>query len=135
VCDVAEAVLDGENGRRLRLHSLRQRGDDIDYVATLELPQGQASVTVYEYRAGLPAFVRSVADAWQGFTDVKEYASLEGDLALSCRHDGLGTIECTVTIRQPSPPEWTMEAVLAFGAGAHLDRLADSVEAFFGTTP
>jgi hypothetical protein len=60
---------------------------------------------------------------------VKEYASLEGDLALSCRHDGLGTVECEVTVRQPSPPEWSIHAVLAFGAGAHLDRVADAVEA------
>ena len=126
-------MFDGENGRRLRLHSLQARGKDIDYVATLELPEGRASVTVYEYGTGLPAFVRSVADAWQGFTDVKEYVSLEGDLVLSCRHDGLATVECDVTVRQPSPPEWSMRAVLAFGAGAHFGRIADAVAEFFAS--
>jgi hypothetical protein len=50
---------------------------------------------------------------------------------LSCRHDGLGTVECNVTVRQPEPPEWSMRAVLDFGAGAHIDRVAAAVETFF----
>ena len=126
-------MLDGENGRRLRLQSLERRGQDLSYIATLELSEGHASVTVYEYGTGLPDFLRSVADAWQGFSDVKEYTSLEGDLVLSCRHDGLGTVECEVTVGRSSPPEWSMTAVLALGAGAHLDRLAGAVESFFRT--
>lgn len=126
-----EAQLDGENGRRLRLHSLETRGDDLNYVATLELSEGHGSVTVYEYGTGLPRFVRSLADAWQGFDDVRDYTSLEGDVVLSCRHDGVGTVRCTVTVGRSSPPEWSMSAVLAFGAGAHLARLADEVESFF----
>jgi hypothetical protein len=35
-----------------------------------------------------------------------------------------------VTLRQPQPPEWSVKAELDFGAGAHLDRLANEVEAF-----
>jgi hypothetical protein len=32
--------------------------------------------------------------------------------------------------RQPQPPEWSVEAELDFGAGAHLERLANEVEGF-----
>lgn len=128
-------MLDGEDGRRLGLHSLRASGDGfVDYVATLELPDGRASVRVYDYDSGLAAYVRSVAGAWQGFDDATDYTSLEGQLALSCRHDGLGTVECQVTLRQPWPPTWSLQAALIFGVGAHLDRIAASIEAFFRST-
>jgi hypothetical protein len=78
----------------------------------------------------LAPFIRSLADAWKGFEGTREYASLEGQLVLSCQHDGMGTVSCAVTVCQPWPPEWSMQAVLRFGAGAHLERLAGDVDAF-----
>jgi hypothetical protein len=36
-----------------------------------------------------------------------------------------------VTVGQPWPPEWSMSADLDFGAGAHLERIADDLEQFF----
>jgi hypothetical protein len=132
---MSEAVLDGENGRYLRLSSPRGRADDsIEYEATLEIPDGAVSITVFDYNTQFPVFLRDVADAWQGFDGVKDYSSLEGQLLLSCRHDGIGSVECRVTLRQPWPADWSMEAVLTFGAGAHLERIASDVESAFSAS-
>jgi len=74
--------------------------------------------------------VKDLAQNWRGFAGVKEYASLEGQLELSAQHDGVGTVTCRVRLRQPWPPDWSVEVELSFGAGAHLERLAGDVEAF-----
>jgi hypothetical protein len=79
---------------------------------------------------GLGRFFRDLANRWQGFDGSKNYGTMEGQLDLSCQHDGRGTVTCMVTLRQPQPPEWSVKAELDFGAGAHLDRLANEVEAF-----
>jgi hypothetical protein len=132
---VEEITLDGMNGRSLTLRI--DQGRDVDaiwrYVAVLSLPQGSVTSEVWDCGSGLAAFVRDIASGWRGFEGLKEYANLEGQLHLSCRHDGKGTVECKVALRQPEPPEWSFEAVLQFGAGAHLERLADEVEAFVPT--
>jgi hypothetical protein len=72
------------------------------------------------------------AIAWRGFEDTKSFASLEGELCIDARHDGLGSVYCEVYLRQPSPPEWQLSAVLDFGAGAHLDAVASEIEEFLG---
>jgi hypothetical protein len=58
------------------------------------------------------------------------YQSIEGELHLSCRHDGTGTVSCEVTLRNPAAPEWSLEAVIEFGAGAHLERLSGEIDEF-----
>jgi hypothetical protein len=100
------------------------------YIATLSFPEGMVSIEVHDYGPWLGPFMRELANAWRGFDGLKEYRSCEGQLLLSCEHDGLGTVECRVTLRQPWPGDWRAEAVLRFGAGAHLERLAGDVEAF-----
>ena len=123
------------NGRSLSLRIDQGRDNDAiwRYIASLSLPQGKVTSEVWDVGPGLATFVRDLANSWQGFEGLKEYASLEGQLLLSCRHDGKGTVECMVTLRQPEPPEWTLAALLEFGAGAHLERLANEVEAFVPT--
>lgn len=79
-----------------------------------------------------PSIFRELAESWKGFDDVKSFASLEGQLCIDARHDGLGTVYCEVYLRQPWPPEWQLSAVLDFGAGAHLDALASEIEDFLG---
>jgi hypothetical protein len=97
---------------------------------TLSLPEGDVTTEVWEMGTGLGPYFRDLANSWQGFEGSKDYSSLEGQFGLSCRHDGRGTVTCSVTLRQPAPPEWSVKAVLDFGAGAHLERLADEVESF-----
>ena len=127
-----EVTLDSINGRSLTLR--RDLALDSEriwrFVATLSSPKGAVTTKVLDLGPGLAAFVREVAVEWSGFVGLKEYATLEGQLLLSCRHDGKGAVYCSATLRQPEPPEWSLEAELQFGAGAHLEKLADDVEAF-----
>jgi uncharacterized protein DUF6228 len=129
---VQEVQLDAEGGRSLTLQRTRAQDNESvwSYVAKLTIPEGELATEVYDHGDWLRPFFQDLADAWRGFEGTKEYGSLEGQLLLACQHDGRGTVECKVTLRQPWPPEWSVEAVLHFGAGAHLERLADQVGAF-----
>ena len=129
---VEEVVLDAESGRSLTLRRTQNRDSEghWSYHATLTLPEGQVTTEVNDYGDLLGPFTRDLANAWRGFDGTKEYESLEGHLVLSCTHDGVGMVECKVMMRQPWPGDWRVEAVLRFGAGAHLERLAGQVEAF-----
>ena len=129
---VDKIVLDGDGGRTLTLGRLMSRDDESfwSYEATLTIAEGRVKSAVHDHGDGLAKFFDEVASAWTGFDGTKEYASLEGQLELSCTHDGRGAVECRVVLRQPWPPAWRAEAVLQFGAGAHLERLASEVRAF-----
>ena len=130
-----ELTLTGENGRSLRLSNVVRAGDQrIEmYEATLAVPGiGSATTSVHEYGSYLAPFFRELAEAWRGFDDVKTFVSLEGQLTIDARHDGRGSVYCDVCLGQPWPPEWTLSAVLDFGAGAHLESLADDVEGLLG---
>jgi hypothetical protein len=108
-----------------------QDQDDIWYYrAVLTLPEGSVETKVWDSGENLANFLRDLADAWQGFDGVKEFSSLEGQLAFSCRHDGRGTVECTVKLGQLEPPAWNLTATIDFGAGAHLDRIAQDAAEF-----
>jgi hypothetical protein len=78
---VDEVVLDSVSGARLCLHSLRAHGDVVEYVATLDVPNGSVSVAVHDDGNVLPDFLRSLAKAWRGFGGAREWASLEDQLA------------------------------------------------------
>lgn len=126
-----EIVVTAENGRTLRLSNVRRAGDGkVDtFDVTLSIPgAGSITKTVYEFGTDLPRFFRSIAADWRGFDGVKTFASLEGELWIEARHDGIGTVYCLVSIRHPGPPIWELSAELDFGAGAQLAAIADSVE-------
>lgn len=127
-----EVTLDSMNGRSLRLR--RDLAPDSDgiwrFVATLSIPEGSLTTAVWDIGPGFAAFLREVAAEWRGFDGLKEYSTLEGQLLLSCRHDGKGAVYCSATLRRPESPDWSVQAAMEFGAGAHLERLADEVEAF-----
>lgn len=127
-------TLTAENGRTLSLSNVVRGRDGAvqSYDATLTMPDGSVTTTVHEYGTWLPQFFRQLADAWRGFDDLRSFGSLEGQLTIDARHDGRGTVYCEVCLRQPWPPEWALSAVLDFGAGAHLENLADEIEQFLG---
>jgi hypothetical protein len=104
------------------------------YTATLDLESGTTSRVVHEYGNGLPTFFADLAASWRGWDGTKSYHSLEGELALSAVHDGLGTVELMVTIGQPWPPEWSTTASVDLGAGAHLQNLASLVADWVGSS-
>ena len=132
-----EAAIDCEGGRRLTLRSI-DGGDAPEgfwYTATLTIPAAEATVKVFEFNDGLDEFVRGLANAWTGFEGSREWCSNDGEFRIGCKHDGLGSVLCSVTISDPSPPEWLMRASLTFGAGEHLGRFADDLHRFFRIRP
>lgn len=124
-----ELVLDGINGRTLVIRKMddgaASSGGPADYRVTLTLPEFAVDIDMWERISFLACFLREVAEAWQGFVGVKEYESTEHELHMACRHDGTGRVECLVTLRRTWSPEWTFEAEIDFGAGAHLERIAN----------
>jgi hypothetical protein len=129
-----EIALTAENGRTLRLSNVVREGDGsvAAFDATLSIPGGSVTTTVHEFGTWLPRFFREIAADWRGFDGVRSFASLEGELVIDARHDGLGTVYCSVSIRQPAPPEWELSAELDFGAGAHLAAMAEELEHLLG---
>jgi len=53
-------------------------------------------------------------------------------MTIDARHDGLGTVDCEVCLRQPCPPEWAFSAVLEFDAAAHLGTAAGELGRLLG---
>jgi hypothetical protein len=129
---MVEVQPEGDGGRVLILHRLKNRDADgiWSYSAELSLPEGRVTTNVWDMGPGLGSFMREIADAWRGFDGVREYGSLEGQLGLACTHDGLGMIRCEVTVARLEPLEWSFSAALTFGAGAHVERFASDLEAF-----
>jgi hypothetical protein len=129
-----DVTLTAENGRTLRLFDVVRENDGLvsTFAATLSVPGGSVTTTVHEFGTSLHRFFRELADDWSGFEDVKSFTSLEGELWIKARHDGVGTIYCEVHLRQPAPPEWELSAELDFGAGAQVAAIADQVERLLG---
>lgn len=127
-----EVEITSVEGRHLRFRQPAKSSDESmwSFSAALSTETAEASVAVWELGPGMASFFKELAAAWRGFDGTKEYGSLEGNLVLSCEHDGRGTVTCQVSLRQPWPPTWNLSAEMSFGAGAHLETIADEVAAF-----
>ena len=134
ISPVSEAMITGENGRRLLLERVTEPDDERiwSYAARLELADGGAGVVLYDGGDGLARFFRDLASAWGGFEGVRRFGSLEGNLSIEARHDGVGTVFLDVCVGSSSLPEWALSAEIDLGAGAHLDRIAGDLEVFCG---
>jgi hypothetical protein len=129
---VESVALVSYEGRRLEFSEPESGGEDNlwIYTATLVLENARASLRLWDHGRGLAELFRRVASDWRGFSDSRSFASLEGNLCIDCTHDGIGTVEIEVVLRDPSPPTWSTAATLHFGGGADLLRAADELEAF-----
>jgi hypothetical protein len=84
---------------------------------------------------GLDSLFVTMADQWRGWAGEKSWNSLEGELSLSCTHDGLGHVKVAVELRPDLLDEsWTARAVLVVWAGS-LGQIARSVSEFAGSVP
>jgi hypothetical protein len=129
---VEQVELTAENGRVLTLRRISSPNEDSiwRYEATLRVDGGQMTTVVLDLGTGLRDLFTGLAEAWKGFDGTRSFGSLEGQLTIEARHDGLGTVRCDVHLRQPSPPEWDLSATLDFGAGAQLGQLAKDLDRF-----
>jgi len=67
---------------------------------------------------------------WQGWSGVKEWQSLEGELSLACTTDGLGHVYIAVTLQPSLDAEtWKVHGT-AMVEAAQLDGLAEAAKRF-----
>lgn len=132
-------VRPANGGPRLELADPLDPFDDGYFVDILVTIYDDGLAASFSVRLGLtsstlPEFIRSLADDWHGWEGVRQWETLEGELALDARHDGRRAVALGVTLRSRWPaddrPRWSARAVLALEPGEELARLAADVEAF-----
>ena len=100
------------------------------FVAVLYVRGLEASAPVCSYLSeGFGDFFADLARCWKGWTGVKEWTSLEGELVLRAECDRTGHVELFVHLHDGAPARWTVESVLVMEAG-QLDRIAADARAF-----
>jgi len=84
---------------------------------------------------GLDSLFVAMADQWRGWAGEKSWGSLEGELSVSCTHDGLGHVKMAVELQPDLLGEsWMARAVFVVWAGS-LERIARSLSEFAGSVP
>ena len=78
---------------------------------------------------GLTTLFRSMAKEWRGWSGAQAYDSLENELSLLCRHDGLGHVNISVKLAGGSNRSWSLKGTVVVEAGA-LEELARAAERF-----
>lgn len=79
---------------------------------------------------GLDSLFVTMAEQWRGWAGEQPWGSLEGELSLSCRHDGLGHVRVAVELRRDVLEEsWRARALFIVWAGS-LERIARSLSEF-----
>jgi hypothetical protein len=126
------AVTFGSPDRGTLVLSEPTRGESGDLwwiTATIDTEGLHASTRVEAHYANafdeLAAFLDDLADNWRGWEGPKSYDSLEHDLGLVARHDGVGHVVLTVTLRGPHPPyTWTVNVEIVTDPGEQMLQAA-----------
>ena len=111
-------------------------GCDGDYFkVTLSGPSVHGTAQVYSFEPRptcLAGFFRDLAVHWRGWTGKKEWASLEGELALAATCDSTGHTSLRICLKSgPYSSDWSLSVGLAIEAG-QLEGIAEQVESFIG---
>ncbi len=100
------------------------------FVAELRTKGGSVVRPVTDFRPSIAAFFRSLAEALGGFDDECRYTSADRRLEISCRHDRRSAVICEITLADHDQPPWRYAAQVSLASGAHLESIADELEAF-----
>ena len=127
-----------ERGARLTFSDLVPESDPNFYtfVATVEQPGLRASVKVYDMdgepdSGRLADFFSALAEEWRGWEGEKEWAALEGQLALSCTSDRTGHARLVARLGEATHWDgWSAETVLTLDV-MQRERIAKEVLRFF----
>ena len=117
-------------GHRLHLEGGQRStgtGEPWSLLAVLENSHGRASSPVWDVGNELIGLFNGIARDWRGWDGTRSYSSLEGELDIAARHDGIGQIRLVVSLGSLSPPSWRLETEMTLGAGAHAETVAASV--------
>lgn len=97
--------------------------------------EGRVDDAGSRYGVPLQRFLGDLAAHWRGWDNSKEWESIEGGLRLEARHDGLGHIALTATLRDLAERNaWRAVGRLTLDAGG-LDALARAAQRFEDTAP
>jgi hypothetical protein len=112
----------------------------LSIVATLEVEGLRASKTISVHYATcmdeLIAYLDDLAEHWQGWTSVKTYKSLEGDLTLRAGNDASGHVVLDVEIKRNHPPnEWSAKGQIVTDPGAQMAEAAAAAHSVLSRLP
>ncbi|MCQ4212785.1 DUF6228 family protein [Streptomyces longispororuber] len=107
-----------------------------DFVVTARGPGVEVEVGVRTWGGdGLDDFLAQLAESFRGWSGVREWCSLERDLAVSAEHTG-ARVELTWALRAPLPDhEWCFEATTGHAPGEDMRNLAAEMHAFLTAEP
>ncbi len=109
--DEDQGVRIGLPGACLILRTPEPRPGQADYItAEADLPGIHATRRVYLYqRHGLARYFSGLAESWRGWEGPASWASIEGDLVLTCFHDGIGHVVAEFSLGDAPPPGWATQ--------------------------
>jgi hypothetical protein len=138
-----EVRIKADEGRawlRLVRQGAARRSNQSDHVVVTLVDGGleaRAEVYVPPERGleGLVGLFAAMADQWRGWSGEKQWGSLEGELSLTCSHDGLGHVRIAVELQPDMRDEsWAVRAVLVVWAGS-LEQTARTLGAYVASLP
>jgi hypothetical protein len=83
-----------------------------------------------EGKETLVGFFQEIHHNWRGWKGEMYWESLEGDMSLSCSHDGVGRVRLRIILRVDPMNGWKAEMDLKLEPG-QLDSLANHAKVFF----
>lgn len=111
-----------------------QTGELWSVHARLVLPHLQASAQVHlsdpAIEQSLPQFFAELAEQWETWDGLKQWATYEGGLVLTCANDARGHVNVTVELRERSGHGWLVRGDVPLDSG-QLEPLARDLGAFF----
>ncbi|MDQ1053083.1 hypothetical protein QE394_001011 [Arthrobacter sp. SORGH_AS 212] len=111
----------------------RRTGGEIAGVTVSVALEGlSAHREVYLYSsADLREFFSGLATDWRGWSGIRTYESIEGELLLEARHTG-SHVELSFTLQDPSfHDEWCVRGKVTLDAGEELSRASEDIQALF----
>ena len=130
--DVIISQTTGRVGIRL-CHPERDPRGNLEYfsVEVSDPTTIRAQTRVYAYHPeSLAALFDEMAREWRGWSGAKEWASVEGELTLSCTTDGKRHVDIAIRVKESLYPDsWRVQATALVEAG-QLEAIAKSVRAF-----
>ena len=103
------------------------------FTATYESPDLRVSKRVWGYTdCGLLVdLFEYMTKEWKGWKGEKDWASIEGELSISCASDNKGHIRMNIRLTQFEGPEpWRVEAAINLEVGL-IEGLAENIRGFF----
>jgi hypothetical protein len=81
----------------------------------------------------LVLFLQGLADGWRGWTGERRWRSLDGQMEIDARHDGIGRVTLGATLRQDTlgADGWSARVPVDLEPGEQMGRLVADVRALF----